>query len=186
MRLCRRWLWRHKGPRSGDEMGKRRGRSKRPLALPELLLRTRADGTRESESPEPTGSPPPLPRPQAWRVGTDVQALSKERRDHSGIRCWILLSSNETSKRLTSDILEPQSATPPPAFLPSSPPNRAQASSIGGDVGRPGAPAVPPPFESSRTRLPCAVLPQPRGCRNKLGSSGIRASERENSTQRNI
>lgn len=50
-------------------------------------------------------------------------------------------------------------------------------------MGRPGAPAGPPPSGSSRTRLSCSALLQPRGCKNALRSSGIkeRAQLRETS-----
>lgn len=85
---------------------------------------------------------------------------------------------------MTSDIFKHQSS-PPPTTIPSQQPLPAQPSPArpGSDVGRPGAPAVPPPFGSSRTRLSSAALPQPRDCKNTLSSSGIkeRAPLRETS-----
>ena len=108
-------------PQGGE--GKAAGIAHGLPAPPNADRPTGLRGTRK-----PTGASTTLPRPEALAVGTDVRLCPKSKKNkkiknHSSIRCWILLFSSETSKRLTSDILESQSAPPP---LPSPAPCPAQ------------------------------------------------------------
>lgn len=128
-----------------------KGEARAQQAASRSLLLTQTGRWESGEMEKPKGPPPLSPglKLRQWALRSDfVQRVKRIKIEScSSIGCWILLSSNETSRRLTSDILESQSASLPLSSPPRCSLARPGASSIGDEAGRPGA-SCSPLFES--------------------------------------